>query len=221
VYKVNNYQGDLAERINPRKQIKTIANVRRSCDYLTYQGSFKNVMVPSTKDILPRFGQTFKAGMSHGMPAFVGTSSFSARYFAIAGLYLPGLLQHHSIYLSGGYSREISSGSFRASNPVTIARGFKIRDTQFLSKILSVSANYTFPVLNPDIKWGSLAYFKRIYANLFLDYSTTSGRDYNSFGIEANIETHFFNLPVPVILQQRISIINNKAVNEYGIATRM
>ncbi|MDX1408393.1 MAG: hypothetical protein R3330_09675, partial [Saprospiraceae bacterium] len=80
------------------------------------------------------------------------------------------------------------------------ARGYDRVEADWIYR---VAVNYHFPVIYPDVGIAGIAYFKRLRANLFFDYSRASlesvESEYRSAGVELMFDLELFNVePVTV-----------------------
>lgn len=170
--------------------------------------SLTRYQLTSRRDLNPRFGQAVDLDF-YSTP--VGGDFGGYQASARATLYFPGLMKHHSFFVRGGY--QVSNSGFETNrysfrNRIFKPRGFRYpRDQEFMSW----SANYTFPILYPDLALGPLANFQRIRANIFYDgargkgtsyYYHTDGRlffgrsdkMYHSAGAELTVDLNIFRL---------------------------
>lgn len=123
-------------------------------------------------------------------------------FLAKGSIYLPGIFSNHSVLINSRFEKhEIKRNS--NTNGEIMPRGFN-NNIEYDS-YKSVSINYSFPLLYPDLNIGALAYFKRIFINAFSDnawvneFVETSNNVYyknnrtiNSIGGEAFFDIHFF-----------------------------
>jgi len=72
-------------------------------------------------------------------------------------------------------------------------------------ELFSISFNYKFPIICPDLSLSSLVYVKRIKLNLFYDYADSKLKDdksiYRSTGVETTFDCHFLRMIVPFDLK--------------------
>lgn len=134
--------------------------------------SFVNLLKRSRRDFNPRFGQIFSAESFSTLPS----GDFKGRMnVARATLYFPGLFKHHSLFFRGGYQQSLEDPeliNYQFRNRLFKPRGYSYpRDTRFIT----LSANYAFPIVYPDISLGPIINFQRIKANLFYDYGESEG----------------------------------------------
>jgi hypothetical protein len=162
---------------------------------LKYFFNYIRLREPSIRDLYPTWGQAFDLSFYH--TPFKGDyrgASFSAKI----GLYLPGLLKHHSLRMHGGYERQ-EPDNYRFPNDVLFPRGY---DYRFFGTVLKASVDYALPLAYPDLALGSLLYLKRFKINVFYDYgvgrSGTYSENYQSVGIDFLADFHLFRLPLEI-----------------------
>jgi hypothetical protein len=197
---------------------KANASYQGYTDYINLTVSFSNVKASSSKDIQPSWAQTFQAGFDKYLPIldYIKPNSLNGTFsnyvdlaYVKGSLYIPGLFKYHGIKLTGGYSQagNVTENNMMSYNPISLpilfARGY-IDYTGNDSKYYgSFSANYAFPLINPDFSIPSLVYLKQITANIFYDYSfrnysnkkpPQSTTYYSSFGIELVSENYVMNI---------------------------
>jgi hypothetical protein len=213
-------------------------------DYVNIDLFFSNIKSSPYKNILPTWGQSLEAGFIKNIPLLktidntVSTiqslpssnlSSQSAyvnfvdRIYVKGKFYLPSFVKHHSLWISGGYTQlGKTKDTNYAYNPVNtgipFARGYINYSGVNYKCFGSFSANYTFPLINPDFAIQSLLYLKRIQANIFIDhtitnksiYSLTNGSTtFTSFGVEIISENRILNCPnLPLQLGFRTTSID-------------
>ncbi len=109
--------------------------------------------------------------------------------------FFPGFYKTHSLFANGRYLKE-NLKTYRFEDRFEMARGFNDRlfqnksDTEF-DDIYVVSMNYELPVLFPDWDIWSLAYFRRISANIFYDYSVGTLNNSESMMRSAGLDLNF------------------------------
>ena len=169
---------------------------------MQYQISFSKVRTAAYRDFRPRLGIQISAVHERSFPS----SNYRGAQTAVSGrIYLPGLIKHHSLMLNGFFARQ-EVDNYIFSQRFRFPRGY---DEVFYSRLAGGSFNYAFPVLYPDFHAGPLIYFKRIKANLFLDYATgqqdTFRESWSSIGGELSFDVFPFQLPARVDIGVRLS----------------
>ena len=180
--------------------------------FINYQGngdliynhfsiSAYRLLKQSRRDIYSKWGQSFFLN-AYGTP-FGG--DYSGSQFSFYGIgYFPGFFKHHSFWGYWGYqysrlsaiSTDPNNYIFR--NGIPLPRGLSV--TRF-QNLYSMSANYTLPIVYPDIAIGPLLNLQRIRMNGFLDYAYGSGRfgstqtkTYTSAGVEVKFDINVMRL---------------------------
>ncbi|HWB24500.1 MAG TPA: hypothetical protein VG738_03425 [Chitinophagaceae bacterium] len=125
--------------------------------------------------------------------------------------YLPGIAPTNSLVVSYAYQVRDNANQYYYTNDFPISRGYSEIDYPRMWKI---GVNYHFPICYPDRGFGNIAYFLRVRANLFFDYSTgsglTNGSTINlpSVGAELYIDGKIWN-ELPATLGFRYSKLLN------------
>ncbi|MCF6365664.1 MAG: hypothetical protein L3J35_05615 [Bacteroidales bacterium] len=176
---------------------------------LSYSGSIYKFRQQANQDINPKFGYFFYASYAHTSFESVFTGNQTA---LLGSVYLPGLINHHSINIKGGYERQNTNlgtdNIFR--NTISYPRGYTF---SAFSKINKISFDYSFPVWYPDFNIGPFAYLKRIRANLFFDYAEIDDliingtQNLQSTGLELLFQVYFFRLGEPIEIGGRFSYL--------------
>jgi hypothetical protein len=155
------------------------------------------VLKVNSRDMRPRLGQSFSVGYISAQGGdFAVRNLFSTEEV----LYLPGILKHHSLLLTGAYLLQGKTGRYTFSSPVNLVRGF----TGVLGyrNFARLSVDYKFPVAYPDLRLGPVLYLQRIKANLFYDYGyagfTKKNLTYNLLGVEITNDVHLLNFIAPI-----------------------
>jgi hypothetical protein len=179
--------------------------------YLSGRLYFSNIRRSSLRDIYPAFAQVFDINYT--------TSPFDEElYGAIAtirtALYFPGLLRNHGLRIR--YEKEKQEiVKFVHLNRAIFARGYYDIISE---KLETISADYVFPLLYPDLAAGSLFYLKRIRGSLFYDYSTGYNNIYetefvrgyqhfSSFGGELLADFNILRIPFEITAGARAGYI--------------
>jgi hypothetical protein len=205
IYDYNNYSA------NPQK-MEGLTNV------LQYRFFTSHYIKQSTRDVYPKWGQTLDLNYRHSpfssgndMGFIAGASSF---------LFFPGLARHHGIKLYAAYQQRPSDynydtqaqKSYLFSNIISVPRGFntneEVRSIFEQQKLISLSANYKFPFLYPDLALGPFIYLKRLKANLFYDYAHSVFASvpvyYQSTGVEISSDMNIIRFLFPFDLGIRV-----------------
>lgn len=145
------YNPDTTLILNNRKQHKFQASLYM---YQLQRTSFR--------DLAPKWGQSFYAQYE---TAPFDTAAVS-QWTIFGRLYFPGLLKNHSLQFYGGYQQK-QEGSFSLSSKLLYPRGYAALPYQELS---SFQADYSFPLVYPDLNLLEVLYIKRITLDAFYDF---------------------------------------------------
>ncbi|NVO19335.1 MAG: hypothetical protein HXX13_06525 [Bacteroidetes bacterium] len=148
----------------------------------------------AVKDVYPKWGQVLNLNYSH--TPF--TESVKYSYGSIEStLYFPGIFRHNGIRLYAAYQKNWNSDKYY-TDLIAYPRGTLARANE---QMMSFRFNYKFPFLYPDLSLGSIAYFKRLKANLFYDhaYAWRNGgmKQFDSMGAELTTDAHFLRFLLP------------------------
>jgi hypothetical protein len=162
---------------------------------------FSNFIKSVEQDMYPRWGQAIDLNLR---TAPFQNDTLGTMLAAVTRLYFPGIVRHHSFNLYAGYQNRWGD-TWYYSSIVRYPRGYT---NQFSDELSSFSFNYKFPIFYPDFSLSSLAYFKRLKANLFFDYAVgrTHGQDtiYKSTGIDLLVDLHIIRFLAPFELGCRL-----------------
>lgn len=92
---------------------------------------------------------------------------YSNSVYAAVKVITPGLLKHNALQIKAEWQQSNAAG-FQVSNAVDLPRGYV---GVFYNTISSLKADYTFPLLYPDIRLGALLYMQRIRMGFHYDYA--------------------------------------------------
>ena len=162
--------------------------------YLSHFISYNQQVQRAVQHILPRFGYHFTGQHRHAITELEGY-----QFAGTGGIYLPGILANHNLYITGGFQqRDTVRALF--STRVAGARGYEdYYRTIVGSRMWRLSANYHLPLLIPDWGFGNILYFQRIRSNLFYDmqrlYTNEKQQwgDLRSTGVEFYADTRWWN----------------------------
>ena len=177
-----------------------------------YTFQYRNVLYlyrkMARRDIYPKFGLYVRAEYNE--------SPFEEKYGTVfdffTRLYLPGIMPNHSLIVTYQYdNQDYKYITYRYS------RSFLRTDHAFnASQVKMLSVDYTFPLLYPDLKLGSVAYIKRIRPQFFYEQAfikeifSFEQRNFidefkQAYGVELYFDTHIANIPFPVSIGIRTS----------------
>lgn len=165
---------------------------------LEYRLTATNYIRSNPQDMFPKWGQMVDLNFRH---APFGENDPGQIWAAEANLFFPGIFNHHGIWFYGGYQQRGGNQlyGYQFGNFVSYPRGYT---GAYDDELLSLSANYKFPFLRPDLSIGSVIYLKRLKMNLFFDWA--EGVDdpdtdiYQSAGAELTAEMHLLRFVYPV-----------------------
>jgi hypothetical protein len=165
---------------------------------LEYRLTVTNYIRSNPQDMFPEWGQMVDLNFRH---APFGENDPGQIWAAEANLFFPGIFNHHGIWFYGGYQQRGGNQlyGYQFGNFVSYPRGYT---GAYDDELLSLSANYKFPFLRPDLSLGSVIYLKRLKMNLFFDWAQgTDDPDtdiYQSAGAELTAEMHLLRFVYPV-----------------------
>jgi hypothetical protein len=140
------------------------------------------------RDLNPKWGLV--NNMLYGTSPFPGISSGSMLAIEETA-FLPGIMRHDGFMIYMAYQeRKRSIGSF--GNVIIFPRG---NPTPYPDNEVSLSFNYSLPLLYPDLSLGPIAYIKRIKGNFF--YDTTLKNVIGGKGVELTADVHFLRFVFP------------------------
>jgi hypothetical protein len=163
-----------------------------------FGGTFTRLIKAAQRDMRPKWGESI---LLNYKTALHGNFLYKNLFSSQASFYLPGMVKHHSLMLTGVYQNQ-GEGTYSFTSPVNYARGYKriggFRD------FTRISIDYKFPVAYPDLRLGPIVYLKRIKANLFYDYGYAKNKfrsnTFQSVGAEITNDVHLFNFLAPLNL---------------------
>lgn len=180
--------------------------------YQKYQASlwWSDNRRASMRSITPRLGYALRADV---------TGAFNDRFGMIYSLYargyLPGLMRNHSITLraAGMYQTEAELGF--TQKPLFPRGAYNAWVAKYYG---AASFDYTFPLCYPDGGINGLIYFKRIWLNLFGDFSrgayfaaggSTRNRDIWSYGGDIAFEVNAVGSTSPATIKFTLASPSN------------
>lgn len=165
-----------------------------------YSARFTRIRHGAYRDVRPTWGQVLQASYQH--TPLSGDYNGSLLHGS-ARAFLPGMFRHHAIMARGGYEEQ-QPKNYIFDSSLAFTRGY---DSVAHKRLVMASAEYSFPIADPDLSLGPLLYVKRIKGNLFYDYGRGFGGQttwlYRSAGAEIVFESHLFSLPMAVDLGAR------------------
>ncbi|OIP00573.1 MAG: hypothetical protein AUJ98_06960 [Bacteroidetes bacterium CG2_30_33_31] len=158
-----------------------------------------HIIHSSYRDLRPKWGQSIDINyLTSTEGAKFSNISHNGNQFSITSIfYFPGIVNHHSlrIYLAAQQHSKFMIGY---SDRISFPRGYiGINALNFYS----TKIDYAFPIIYPDLSLSSVAYIKRIKANIFSDYGigygNTNKPNYFSFGADLTADIHFLRFIAP------------------------
>jgi hypothetical protein len=163
--------------------------------YLSAGISYAAQVQKAAQQVYPRFA--FSTSLRYKNALNVTANQL----LATGNIYLPGILNTHSIVLSAAYQRRDTMRQYGYSNDFPFSRGYNVNLDY--PRMWKLGANYHFPLLNPDWGFANIVYFRRVRLNAFTDYSeikslrTGDVFSFQSVGGEVYFDTKWWNqLPV-------------------------
>ncbi|MCA1757305.1 MAG: hypothetical protein LC649_07605 [Bacteroidales bacterium] len=138
---------------------------------------FSNTHRMAYRDIWPRWGQVIDLNtrFSPSDPDLYGPVTSAKALF-----YFPGIIRNHGLKITLQHEQK----EFRkllTGNRITLPRGYI---NVIPEKISAFSADYTLPLLYPDLGIGQLIYIQRLRGELFYDYAIA---EENYYYLEENL----------------------------------
>ncbi|MDR1594895.1 MAG: hypothetical protein LBS43_10515 [Prevotellaceae bacterium] len=164
-------------------------------------------------DIFPKFG--WQMWLNYiGNP----TNDMSELLVGKANLYLPGILRSHRLRISASAQRQLISDNTRYhffDQYVDIARGQNYSNYIDEKQIYTVKGDYSFPIVYPDLKVGSLMYLSRIRGNIFYDVTIKQP----SYGFDLTLDMFLLRIRYsPVTLMFRtVKIPGYDFINSFSM----
>jgi hypothetical protein len=193
-----------------------LENFHTSLDFpLNYQIYINRNRMMSTMDITPRWGQNFSFTYRH-MPFDSHQTGYT--WSTRTNFYFPGLMLNHGLQVR--FALQEKTGRYVYNNDIPLPRGFSFYSTPLLENTLLW--DYRLPLAYPDWSIGSLAYIKRIRANISADYQNIWTADFapKTTGAEIAFDINLFKYPLPLFtLAGRITYINDSKAKQQYVPT--
>jgi len=194
-------------------------NSRQIMDYYI---SAYNQIKSVERDMRPAWGQSFS--LEYLNTPF-GGAHYGTELAVQFSLLFPGIVKHHSLMINGAYQKK-NPGKYTFQDRIFYPRGYNqidaYKNNLSNDELTSLSVNYKLPLLCPDMRIGSLLYFKRFKANLFYDYSkgTTQAKVYQSEGLELTSDVNVVRFIFPVDVGGRMTLTpdSKKPIFEFLIS---
>lgn len=186
---------------------------------LKFTGIFINYQTKAERDLQPNWGQTLQIQSEY---ALAGLSDFGTKQISVvAKQYLPGFMPSHGLYVQAGYEwQQNMNWQYRAPSYMRFTRGY----AQYSYDHWAMArAGYLFPVVYPDAHLGGTLYFKRLYAELFADYSRALDNgakttNFTSVGTELTLDFIPFRwifLPMNIGIRISATVETNEFASEF------
>ena len=189
-----------------------LSGYKRGIHRLLYRFYVSSYLRMGSREILPRLGFSAFAGLRH---APFDQHNFGTQRSAGLTLYVPGLLRHQSIRLRL-LTQVQETERYLFGNDISLPRGY----TRIAGLDLDLySADYSFPLLYPDLQIGPVVYIKRIRGNLWTDYLRGKDvlvadpepelveKDYFSYGADLLFDFHFLRIFFPISMGTRVAYL--------------
>jgi hypothetical protein len=156
--------------------------------------SFSNRLQQGRQQIYPSLAQTVWIGYNWAVTHISGYQLLASGNF-----YFPGLTATHSLEIRAAWQQRDSLDQVRFSNSFPFSRGYS---GEPFYRMYRLAFNYHFPLAYPDWGFAGIAYFLRIRANAYFDYTgvpvfPANGPgvqpQYRSFGLEVYFDTSWWN----------------------------
>lgn len=182
---------------------------------LNYQVYLNRNRTMSMMDLTPRWGQNFSFTYRH-LP--FDQNQTGSTWSLRTNFYFPGILLNHGLQVR--YAVQEKSGRYTHNNDIPLPHGFSFYPTAVLKNTLLF--NYRLPLAYPDWSIGSLAYIKRIRADLAADYQNLQGADIapKTMGMGISMDLNLFKYPLPIFaLTGRMTYINDVNAKQQYVPT--
>ena len=201
--------------------------------FLTGRLYFSNTFRMAYRDINPRWGQVIDLRYTR---APWDSDLYGARKYARGIFFFPGVALNHSLTVRAGFEDQTPVRDLIFNNTISKPRGY---DNSLISeKLVSFSADYTMPLLYPDLAVSSLMYLKRIRGSLFYDHMrgwgthdygaheyTAQAVSFSSMGAELLADFYLLRFPFEISAgaaagytpdEERFFVRGVLSVNVYG-----
>jgi len=171
---------------------------------LTYRVYAAHYLKMSSHDLAPKWGQW--VGVNYRSEPFK-KGGLGSLLSGELRCYFPGIKKHHSLsFYAANQNRNDSI--YYYNNIIRLPRG---RIDIYGTKLNTLTANYAFPLLYPDVSLSSFMYIKRLRMNLFYDHTTALANNkksyYPSTGFEFFADVHLLRFLAPVAVGLRFNYL--------------
>lgn len=201
---------------------------------MQYEPSTKNLWIPQKYKISiyrekknnPRYINPTAADFAYELIHTPYRGNISGYSSTIIGKYLlPGLIRHHSFGIKAS-THKSTNERIMTTLAKPIANTQLLKDPKYNKARSTVCLEYALPIAYIDIGYSDVAFFKRFYINLLLEYLylhkllTKFYKHPKTVGIELVINTSVINLPLSIGVRPTYTIaideIDNKK-NDWGV----
>lgn len=140
----------------------------RNFQYILPEIVFYNYRQKAQRDILPRNGYQLRLQY---LKTLSNKENFGSLYAARLTTYWPGIIRNHGLMMRLGYQYQDLDNKlmYQPKHLLEKPRGYHF---QYQTRQQwAFKADYSLPLLMPDLNFGSLIYIRRLRANLFYDFS--------------------------------------------------
>lgn len=155
----------------------SVKDVRQGLQMWNASLSWNVSKASAYRALKPRLGYSLLAGISGAF-----NDQFGVQYTTLARGYLPGIAPNHSITLNASYQWQDGDNKYRFTSKTLRVRG--VNDNASAENYAAATIDYVLPVFYPDFGIPYVMQFKRVWLNLFADYSIGN---YHQAGLNRNI----------------------------------
>ncbi|MDP4207217.1 MAG: hypothetical protein Q8928_00250 [Bacteroidota bacterium] len=203
-------------------------NYHKGMSYISYSLKAYAYLRTSVRDLAPKWGVSLYSRYLHTP---FENEQLSYIWYAQGKVYLPGIIRHHSLQLTGGYQHQDPLRYYYSSG-LSYPRGYTAGVGENLT---TFSADYAFPIAYPDFNIGPLFYLKRLRGGLFYDVAQERRRSYNttlkkyewlsgtpqSIGGSLTADFHLFRIIFPINAGVQYMYFPNERAYSTSIIFRM
>lgn len=180
----------------------------RNFQYILPELWIYNYRKKAQRDLLPRSGYQLRLQYLHSP---FNSENFGSLYAARLTTYWPGLLPNHGLMIRLGYQYQALDGKalYLPKQLLESTRGYNYQIQTHQQYMLK--ADYALSLFSPDLSLGSLAYFRRMRANLFYDLTRNQATLkpewtlQSSAGVDLNLDWNAFRMPYPLTTGVRLT----------------
>lgn len=182
-----------------------------------YRIQAEHYLQESYRDLFPSVGTSIDIYYSHcpGLEYL-----FNSTFYFKGVVYLPGLFNHQGFRLTlAQETHYYHTDMYNTAGTLLPARGYDyvpqyLTATEFYNSLKLASIDCFAPIIYPDLNVLGIIFIKRIWGNLFYDYSTvavpastnpvlTNTNTYRSTGFELNMDFNFLHFTIPLRITYR------------------